>query len=575
MQLNPMFLLARNLPTLVGLILLLSPSLSIFAGEQQDAAKLHQAVEANDLEGVKALLDNGVNVNARVPISRLDQTPLIIAVSNDSPEMVKLLLNYKADPLLEDENHDTAIVYATNSPQMMQLLRDRGYSIDTRNSEGETPLMRIAPYASAERLLSVLKAGADPHQVGSERETLLMACNDDGRVEVVRDLLQRGVNVNAQDAKGDTALMKAAGKSQSEEGSEQVVALLLDAKADLEIKDAEGNTVFSWMVRSTDPTVALSLLERGAQPDVRDNEGVTPLMKTHDGKLAEKLIELGASVQDASNIGHTALHFIAGEAPGYWMEAEEQAKLFERVKARIALLLKHGAKIDARDSEGRTPLHIAVRRDAVVTIDHLLRAGADIEAKDNTGRSALGLALADKNVPMLKLLLEKGANPDFLKDFVAASTAARMGNVDLLKLLLDHKAATTAEERGQLLLAALSGYQKHYNPSGRLACIRLLMENPIDVTQRDPQGMTALMWAAASNLPEVARAILNKGGEVSAKDLTGRDALSWAAAAGAKKTIPVLLSHGARLDSTDSQGQTALDWAELCQQEQVLPLLQP
>jgi len=84
------------------------------------------------------------------------------------------------------------------------------------------------------------------------------------------------------------------------------------------------------------------LLQRGANPNIRNNEGVTPL-------------------QIATRLG-----FIEG--------AEE--------------LLKKGAQVNVADSQGETPLMAAVHQRDVAMVRRLLEQGADPDRNDNSGRSA-------------------------------------------------------------------------------------------------------------------------------------------------------------------------------------------
>ncbi len=84
------------------------------------------------------------------------------------------------------------------------------------------------------------------------------------------------------------------------------------------------------------------LLQRGANPNIRNNEGVTPL------QLA------------------TRLGFLEG--------AEE--------------LLKKGAQVNVADSQGETPLMAAVHQRNVALVRKLLEEGADPDRNDNSGRSA-------------------------------------------------------------------------------------------------------------------------------------------------------------------------------------------
>ncbi len=75
----------------------------------------------------------------------------------------------------------------------------------------------------------------------------------------------------------------------------------------------------------------------------------------------------------------------------------------------VAVLVRHGAKVDARDNRGLTPLlwtAFAGQRDAAAA---LLSNGADINARDSAGRTTMDLAKLSLDNRLIELLRERGA----------------------------------------------------------------------------------------------------------------------------------------------------------------------
>lgn len=119
---------------LIMLLVLLS-SLSIYAGPNED---LLNSAKNNDLEGVKKALKSGANINIKdrndymVPgMSRIPQgdTALMKAVLKENVEIVKFLIESKANPNIKNNSGDTAIMYisrgetcTTEELEMLDLL---------------------------------------------------------------------------------------------------------------------------------------------------------------------------------------------------------------------------------------------------------------------------------------------------------------------------------------------------------------------------------------------------------------------------------------------------------------------
>ncbi|CAG9990680.1 unnamed protein product [Clonostachys byssicola] len=138
-----------------------------------------------------------------------------------------------------------------------------------------------------------------------KNRTPLSWAAQDGRVGIVKLLLQTVTTVNDVDRGGQTSLSRA-----SENGHEAVARLLIEKGADVNARDNSGFTPLSLASRNGHETVTRLLIDKGANINARDNDGITPLslalQNAHEA-LARLLIDKGAEVNASDAFGSTLL----------------------------------------------------------------------------------------------------------------------------------------------------------------------------------------------------------------------------------------------------------------------------
>ena len=164
--------------------------------------------------------------------------------------------------------------------------------------------------------------------------------------------------------------------------------LLIENGVDVNTK-CNGDTFLQRLAKENGSLkLAKLLIEKGANVNVRDTQGDTPLHKSDNTKLAKLLIENGADIKLRNNKGNTALH-------------EAVAK--NNIKT-VELLIDKGVDVNVRNNFGQTPLHKVKYRKEIAKL--LIEKGADVKVRDNKGQTPCDTVSSEK---VKKFIKEKGA----------------------------------------------------------------------------------------------------------------------------------------------------------------------
>ena len=265
------------------------------------------------------------------------------------------------------------------------------------------------------------------------------------------------------------------------------------------------------------------LLEKGADPNARDENGVTPLhLAAYWGRveIVKLLLEYRADQNAKDKFGVTPLHRAA------YMGHVEVVKLF----------LKHGTNPNVQNKDGVTPLYAAAYRGHVDVVALLLKHGANPNAKDKDGMTPLYVAVLNGHVDVVRLLLEHGADPN-IKDkngVTPLHVAASGDRVDIARHLLEHGAdPNVRDEDGMTPLHVAASV-------GHVDAVRLLLERGADLNAQDKKGVTPLHWAASLDRVDIARHLLEHGADPTVKDRDGATPLDLARALGHREVVSLI-----------------------------------
>lgn len=386
------------------------------AMNQQGQHCLRIASECDQLEVVRILLVNGIPVDMK---SRDGGTALHGACVRGYDNVVQLLLERGADVKIRDNSGKMALHHASmiGSEATVKLLLERRGLPQEPDHRGWTAL-HYAAYKGHDRIIELLlHAGANTEAQVDYGCTALYLAAEQGHEAVTRLLIDCGAAVNTPDEHNSSPLDRAVQRNH-----EGLVELLLKSGALPENPE----TLHSAADRGSERILKL-LIEHKADIDAEDFRGMRALHRASiRGHLdvVKLLLASGAEMEIADENGCTPLYFAC--AGGH-----------ERV---VKLLLCRGAEVNAREEGGKTPLHEASHGDFDNIVHLLVAAGADINGIDNTGRSSIHYAAVADTGTVMRTLLEAGADAEQTDSFgwTAWHWAAMEGRDAVIRVLIDH-----------------------------------------------------------------------------------------------------------------------------------------
>ncbi len=237
------------------------------------------------------------------------------------------------------------------------------------------------------------------------QDRLLLRAAQVGSERLVAALLAAGVDPDVRSGTGNTPLLAAAAG-----GHAAVVALLAATDADATAATEYGQTALHLAAEHGRRDVAAALLAHGADPDVpSDHYDATPLMvAAYRGysDIVELLLDAGADPGASDRRGQTALHAAAGAEPAAGFVYADR-RVGSTAAART--LLARGAQVDQIDDRGWTALHVASANGRAATVQSLLAAGASVDVHTVHGLTPLDIAHSRQHADVVSILRATGA----------------------------------------------------------------------------------------------------------------------------------------------------------------------
>ena len=393
-----------------------------------------------------------------------------------------------------------------------------------------------------------------------------------------RDLVKHLVanyrgDINARGGRRGSAVNAALVK-----GNVEIALLLLDQGADVNIMDSGGYTPLYTASEPGHRDNVEFLLKHHADVDLMSGPtsdtalGIAAVMG--EVEIARILLHRGASVDSRDNEGWTPLFLasryghldivrllIQSGAAVDTPDNEGWIPLFAASRCGhldvVQLLIQSGSAVDTPNNEGCTPLFMASGYGHLEIVQFLIQSGAAINNSDTEGWTPLSLASGYGHLDIVQFLIQRGAAVDAQDNegWTPLIVASRNGHLRIAQVLIDLGAAINTQDTG------LSTPLHHASTQGYLSIVELLIEHHADVCKRNKDQQTPLHLTAAHERLDIARLLLKSGSSPNCQGSNGSTPLHTAAHNGHLDLVKLLVEFGADVNVRNGKNQTPLDVA--------------
>ena len=268
----------------------------------------------------------------------------------------------------------------------MKSTLPRGFSVDSRNTTGRTPLMNAALNGNVQAVKSMIKRGADPSLTDNKGWNTLHFAAQGGDTDIISLIHTHLPNIESKTGQGYTPLMLAAST-----GNLHAVKWFLEKGATVACEDKRGCNTLHHAAQGGDTDIISLIHTHLPNIESKTGQGYTPLMlaaSTGNLHAVKWFLEKGATVACEDKRGCNTLHHAAqgGDTD------------------IISLIHTHLPNIESKKGQGLTPLMVAALTGKLHAVKWFLEKGATVACERNKGWNTLHYAAEGRDTDIISLI---------------------------------------------------------------------------------------------------------------------------------------------------------------------------
>lgn len=391
----------------------------------------------------------------------------------------------------------------------------------------------------------------------------LIQAAKEGKLRLVKSLLNKGANVNYHDKTGLSPYIIAALS-----GNKELAGYLKGRGA--RFTSVEVGTLMMVAVEKDDKWLAGLIKKNKTNLNLTYDNGQTILWyaaNKKSWKVFDVFAKSGVNINHKDNSGQTIFTWALNNGytqvvdrlgkAGVKTSKTDLSKMMRQAVStedydKIVSLLKMKPNLNKKYEDGLTLLWYSAVKKRTDIASLLLKSGSTAKVRDKSGRSLLMYCIETRRFEMARLLRRYGGSLKNSEGILLLQKGLVIGDSDLIQLLVELNVNVNMKFSDGLSALWIAAFTNNRE------MVEVIADAGANLNIKDKNGRTVLMWCVENNRKDVATILIRKGANVNLMDKKNRTALINAVVSDKPRMVHMLVKNGAKVNLKDKEGNSPL-----------------